>query len=99
MDTDPPVPVGDLLRRYRVASGRTQEELAEASGVSARSISDLERGLLRRSRKDTIHLLADALALAREGRPRFEAAARLGHATPAAPHSPHNLPAALTPLL
>ena len=35
---------GDLLRRYRVAAGLTQEELAERASLSARGISDLERG-------------------------------------------------------
>ena len=38
------VPLGTLLRRYRRAAGMTLEELAEASGVSARAISDMERG-------------------------------------------------------
>ncbi len=36
---------GELLRRSRVATGLTQEELAERAGLSARGISDLERGV------------------------------------------------------
>ena len=36
---------GNLLRRYRVAAGLTQEELAERAGVSTRGISDLEQFL------------------------------------------------------
>jgi transcriptional regulator with XRE-family HTH domain len=30
-------PCGELLRRYRVAAGRTQEELAERAGLSVRA--------------------------------------------------------------
>ena len=33
-----------LLRRYREAAGLTQETLAQRAGLSARGISDLERG-------------------------------------------------------
>src|SRR6266567_114395 len=54
---------GDLLRRYRLAAGFTQEELAERAGLSVRGISDLERGLSARARKETLALLADALDL------------------------------------
>ena len=37
-----------LLRRYRIAAGLSQEELAERAGLSRRGISDLERGQRRR---------------------------------------------------
>ncbi|MBV9327694.1 MAG: helix-turn-helix transcriptional regulator [Chloroflexi bacterium] len=37
-----------LLRQYRLASGLTQENLAERATLSARAISDLERGSKRR---------------------------------------------------
>ena len=42
---------GDLLRRYRLEAGLTQEALAEGSALSARAISDLERGLRTAPRK------------------------------------------------
>jgi predicted ATPase/DNA-binding CsgD family transcriptional regulator/transcriptional regulator with XRE-family HTH domain len=54
---------GDLLRRYRVASGLTQERLSERSGMSVRGISDLERGLRLAPRRETVRLLAQALDL------------------------------------
>lgn len=54
---------GELLRRARLAAGLTQEELAEQAGLSARGISDLERGARRTPRRDTIALLAEALQL------------------------------------
>jgi predicted ATPase/transcriptional regulator with XRE-family HTH domain len=56
-------PLGERLRRLRTAAGLTQEELAERSGVSARSISNLERGLPHVPRRDTLARLADALQL------------------------------------
>ena len=36
-----------LLRQLRSEAKLTQEELADAAGVSARSVSDLERGINR----------------------------------------------------
>src|SRR3954447_570498 len=54
---------GDLLRHYRVEAGLTQEDLADRSGVSVRTISDLERGLKQTPRPVTISLLAQALGL------------------------------------
>src|SRR5215813_9713426 len=65
-----------LLRRLREGARLTQEELAEAAGLSPRSISDLERGIHRTARKDTAGLLADALGLAGAVRVFFVAAAR-----------------------
>jgi transcriptional regulator with XRE-family HTH domain/sugar lactone lactonase YvrE len=55
--------LGGLLHQYRIAAGLTQEELAERAGVSARSVSDLERGLNRTPHPSTIRGLADALDL------------------------------------
>jgi len=65
----------DLLRGLRDDAGLTQEELAEAAGLSPRSISDLERGIHQTARKDTARLLADALNLVGTARAGFEAAA------------------------
>jgi transcriptional regulator with XRE-family HTH domain len=67
---------GGLLRRLRDDAGLTQEELAEAAGVSPRSVSDLERGITRTARKDTALLLAGALGLDGPARDSFVAAAR-----------------------
>src|SRR5215472_14351582 len=54
---------GALLKRYRLASGLTQSELAEKAGLSPEAVSALERGVNRAPRKDTVALLAEALAL------------------------------------
>jgi WD40 repeat protein/transcriptional regulator with XRE-family HTH domain len=67
---------GDLLRHLRAGAGLTQEELAEAAGVSPRGVSALERGVNRTARKDTAELLAGALGLAEPTRAVFVAAAR-----------------------
>ena len=67
---------GGLLRQLRAEAGLTQEELAEAAGLSPRSVSDLERGIHPTARKDTAELLAGALGLAGPARPVFVAAAR-----------------------
>jgi class 3 adenylate cyclase/tetratricopeptide (TPR) repeat protein/DNA-binding XRE family transcriptional regulator len=67
---------GGLLRQLRVEARLTQEELAEAAGLSPRSVSDLERGVNRTAHKDTAGLLADALGLTEPVRALFVAAAR-----------------------
>jgi tetratricopeptide (TPR) repeat protein/transcriptional regulator with XRE-family HTH domain len=67
---------GGLLRRYRLAAGLTQEELAAQAGLSVRGLSDLERGARRAPRRETVQLLAEALQLPAAERTRLEAAAR-----------------------
>ena len=66
----------ELLRQLRAEARLTQEELAEAAGLSPRSVSDLERGIHQTARKDTAALLAGALGLAEPVRTVFVAAAR-----------------------
>jgi transcriptional regulator with XRE-family HTH domain len=62
----PPDRFAQLLKRHRLAAGLTQEALAERAGVSARAISDLERGGGRTPRLETVRLLATALGLTAE---------------------------------
>ena len=68
MAAQEPADFGRLLRRHRAASGLTQEELAERAGLSARGISDLERGVKTRPHRDTVERLSDALALSPDAR-------------------------------
>jgi tetratricopeptide (TPR) repeat protein/transcriptional regulator with XRE-family HTH domain len=72
------VPAGfaGVLRGLRTEAGLTQEELAEAAGLTSRAISYLERGEVATPHKETVRLLADALGLADAARVEFEAAAR-----------------------
>jgi predicted ATPase/DNA-binding XRE family transcriptional regulator len=69
---------GRLVQRYRLAVGWTQEELAERAGLSARAISDLERGVKSQPRLDTVRRLAQALQLDEETAPHFRRAAWRG---------------------
>ncbi|WP_432021514.1 helix-turn-helix domain-containing protein [Streptomyces sp. 1222.5] len=48
----------------RQAGGLTQEELAEAAGLAARSVRDLERGRRERPQRHTVQRLVMALGLA-----------------------------------
>jgi transcriptional regulator with XRE-family HTH domain len=73
---EPELRFAGLLRQLRAEARLTQEELAEAAGLSTRSVSDLERGLTRTAHKDTAGLLAGALGLAGPAREAFVAAAR-----------------------
>src|SRR3954467_5945690 len=68
--------LGDLLRRYRREAGLTQEELAERANLSARAVSDLERGAKLRPRRDTLLMLSAALGLAEQQFSRLDLAAR-----------------------
>ena len=76
MGEQPALRFAGLLRQLRAEAGLTQEELAEAAGLSPRSVSDLERGINRTARKDTAVLLSGALDLAGPARALFVAAAR-----------------------
>ncbi|MEV4518286.1 helix-turn-helix domain-containing protein [Dactylosporangium sp. NPDC049525] len=69
---------GELLRRHRHAARLTLEQLAEASGVSARTLSDMERGRSRGPQHRTVAALADALALADTDREQLIDLARDG---------------------
>jgi non-specific serine/threonine protein kinase len=75
-DTPPPTTFASLLRRYRVASGLSQEELAQRAGLSARGISDLERSVRRAPRRATVDRLARALDLDSDQCARLAAAAK-----------------------
>jgi branched-chain amino acid transport system substrate-binding protein len=63
MSSHPPATFATLLRRYRQATGLTQEELAERAQLSVQAIGALERGVRKAPHKQTIALLAQALAL------------------------------------
>jgi class 3 adenylate cyclase len=73
MITEQVTEFGELLRRYRVAAGLSQEALAARAGLSARGISDLERGLRHAPQRQTLQLLAEALGLSAEQRATLEA--------------------------
>ncbi|MDQ2902805.1 MAG: helix-turn-helix domain-containing protein, partial [Chloroflexota bacterium] len=72
---------GALLKRYRLAAGLSQEALAARAGLSARTISDLERGIHGTPRYDTLELLASALTLTAQQRDVLRASTQPENAT------------------
>ena len=68
-----------LLRHHRLGRGLTQEELAERARLSARAVSDLERGLKRAPRASTVRLLAEALELSADQAAALLAVAQRGN--------------------
>lgn len=81
MSKAPTSTFGDLLRRYRKATGLSQEELAERAHLSPRTLSDLERGVASRPYRDTVLLLAEALELAGPERDVLERAIEAARAS------------------
>ncbi|MEV5259324.1 helix-turn-helix transcriptional regulator, partial [Streptomyces anulatus] len=65
--------LGILVRRLRTQAGLTQEQMAERSGVSVRTIRRLETGNAADHRLGTVNLLADALDLGAEDRRQLAA--------------------------
>ncbi len=99
--------LGPLIRRFRLAAGLSQEELAERSGISARAVSDLERGLRSAPRPESLRMLADGLALNDDERAALLVAARpelreqttdSSHSNRPAADRPTTLPLAARPL-
>jgi class 3 adenylate cyclase/tetratricopeptide (TPR) repeat protein len=74
-DTSGPI-FGDVLRQLRRAASLTQEELAARANLSPRGLSDLERGVNRHPRRETLLALAAAFDLSEQERDRLFAAAR-----------------------
>ncbi|MFJ9516683.1 helix-turn-helix domain-containing protein [Kitasatospora sp. NPDC101801] len=65
--------LGTLLRRLRAEAGLTQEEAAERSKLSVRTIRRLETGTATDHRLGTVNQLADALEVGPEDRQRLAA--------------------------
>jgi transcriptional regulator with XRE-family HTH domain len=78
-----PVPLGEQLRRLRLAADLTLEALAERSGVSVRTIGDVERGVSVSPHRRTVDALARGLRLAPADRESLLHAARARRAVAA----------------
>jgi tetratricopeptide (TPR) repeat protein/transcriptional regulator with XRE-family HTH domain len=72
----PPGEFADLLRELRLEARMTQQELANAAGISLRQVNGLERGAASMPQRETVRLLGDALSLTGPERERFETVAR-----------------------
>jgi predicted ATPase/DNA-binding XRE family transcriptional regulator len=78
--------LGGILRQYRLTAGLSQEALAERAGMSARGISDLERGVRTAPHASTVSRLADALGLDSSARLAFiRACQQMADDLPASP--------------
>ncbi len=92
---------GSLLKQHRRDAWLTQEELADRSSLSVRTIRGLECGEGHSPRPDTVDLLARALNLSEKEHDLFTAVAKGGGApaiSPAAALEPA-LPSPTTPLV
>ncbi len=102
MDAKAGLAFARTLRDFRVKAGLSQERLAQLAGLSARGISDLERGARTAPRLETVRLLADGLGLDQDQRDALIAARNLASAglqeNPAAPVRA-TLPVPSTPLV
>ncbi|MFB6908376.1 helix-turn-helix domain-containing protein [Streptomyces bacillaris] len=86
--------LGPVLRRLRHRAGLTQEQLAERSTVSVRTIRRLETGRSADHRLTTVNLLADALGVgAEERRQLVDSWHRAQPAVASGPESPAAEPA------
>jgi predicted ATPase/transcriptional regulator with XRE-family HTH domain len=101
-----PSSFGDILKRFRIAAGLTQDALGEQAKLSMRSISDLECGVNRAPHKDTLDALVDALGLSAHDRAELEGSVarvwrprgyKLAAATKPSPATPQPSPAAPQP--
>lgn len=70
---------GHVLRRYRLAAGLTQQQLADQAGMSRRGIDDLERGVRRTPYRDTVRRLVAALGLSERDAATLEGAVARAH--------------------
>ena len=91
--------LGDSLKKLRLAAGMTQEELAERAGISARTVSDVERGLRTAVHRDTGRRLATALGIEDEDLRAFDVLARGRQASPVPARPAGRLPQVPTPFL
>src|SRR5215471_14361018 len=76
-----PPTFGAALKRVRIASGLSQEALAELAGLSARTISAYERGIREAPYRDTVRQLANALGLSPRDGALLEATISRGRRT------------------
>jgi transcriptional regulator with XRE-family HTH domain/tetratricopeptide (TPR) repeat protein len=75
-DMRPPRTLSQLVRHHRLGADLTLEALSEVSGISARTISDIERGVSSAPQSRTVAALAAALGLGEHDREEFLRAAR-----------------------
>src|SRR5580692_9557777 len=88
----------ELLKKFRVEAGLSQQTLADRALISVQAVSALERGYRKAPYRATLERIADALALSQEARQRLERSARPSRG-PRQLVPAHNLPRQLTSFL
>ncbi|MFJ8495129.1 NB-ARC domain-containing protein [Streptomyces sp. NPDC094038] len=92
--------LGQLLRSHRLRAVLTQGELADCTGVSLRTIRDMERGRVQRPRRFTVRLLAAGLGLTDQNtRELMRSVEAAGDATTPLPGPPPGVMCLLPPAL
>jgi predicted ATPase/DNA-binding XRE family transcriptional regulator len=99
MAAEGPSDLGTMVKQRRLAARLTQEALAERAGISARAIADLERGIIRAPRRDTLELLADALDLEQAEREAWQKRRQELSLPPTATHRTHTLPSQVNTII
>ncbi|MCK2215960.1 helix-turn-helix domain-containing protein [Actinomadura sp. ATCC 31491] len=89
--------LGALLRRWRERALLTQEQLAEKTGLSTRTIRRMEQGGPHRPRSSSLRLLGEALGLGPAELALLAAAARGRLPRAAAPPTPRSTAAPAPP--
>ncbi len=97
-------PFHELLRHYRLTSGKTLEELAQQAKITVEALKLIEEGTSLPPRKDTVERLADALELEGTELRVFMTAGKLSTLSlltspPKKPPAPEPLPAILVFLI
>jgi DNA-binding SARP family transcriptional activator/tetratricopeptide (TPR) repeat protein/DNA-binding XRE family transcriptional regulator len=75
---------GELVRRRRLLAGLTQQNLARKSGLSIRTLRDIERGRVARPHQPSLEKLASSLGMSDDERAEL----RRTFATPLVPTAP-----------
>lgn len=94
--------LAELLKRFRVEAGLSQQTLADRALISVQAVSALERGFRKAPYRATLERIADALALSEEARQTLELSAHRSRGPRAVEQDlepAHNLPRQLTSFL
>ena len=98
----PTAELAELLKKFRVEAGLSQQTLADRALISVQAVSALERGFRKAPYRATLERIADALALSEEARQTLELSAHRSRGPRVVEQElepAHNLPRQLTSFL
>jgi predicted ATPase/DNA-binding XRE family transcriptional regulator len=94
--------LAELLKKFRVEAGLSQQTLADRALISVQAVSALERGFRKAPYRATLERIADALGLSEEARQTLELSAHRSRGPRVVEQDSepaHNLPRQLTSFL